>query len=109
MFNWFFNYWYPENPDYIDPDSPEQTIKYVFLEKIKHIEENVGRNTNKTYQNKSQYYNLLREFRRVNTSINNLHKYIQNLENRIETIETIFKNSIVLEPLPLESSSHINC
>ena len=106
MFSWLTSYWYPNgNVDYIDPDSPEQTIKYVFLEKIKYIEENVGRNINKIYKLESKNNTLRQNLHRANNTISTLHYQIQNLEKRLETIEKKLDGSIVLEQLP---PLHIN-
>lgn len=94
MLGWITEYFYPpENVDYIDPDSPEQTIKYVFLEKLKVIEENCGRNMNKINKLENENYELKKQLKKTSSSMRYFHDRIIFLEQKLE-------NSIVLEPLP---------
>lgn len=92
MLGWLSEYFLYPNVDYIDPDSPEQTIKYVFLEKLKIIEENCGRNINKIGKLENENYHLKKQLKRNKLSIRHLH-------NRIEYLENILTESIVLKPL----------
>lgn len=91
IYSYIYNTTQP--PDYIDPDSPEQTIKYVFLEKIKSIEEDLSKNINKTYKLENTIDDLKKENKRLQRSLNHLY-------NRIQYLEEKLNNSIVLESLP---------
>ena len=102
MLGWMGSYLfseYDEHVDYIDPDSPEQTIKYVFLEKMKQLEESIARQTSKIYRLEDRNDNLSKELNRSKQSISHLHRMIEDLEERFEILEKKLSKSIILEPL----------
>lgn len=96
--SFFLSEYKEQYPDYVDPDSPEQTIKYVFLEKLKYIEESSGRNTNRSYTNETNISNLRKQLNQSNRTINNLYRFTEDLQKRLDILENKLSKSIILEP-----------
>ena len=90
-----------ENQDYYNPDSPEETIKYVFLEKIKYIEERLGRLVSKVDNLEEENRRLRNEVNRSGNSIMNLHNMIKEQSERLKKLQEKLSQSIILEPLGL--------